>query len=188
MTNTIKGLMVVAHPDDCIIFGWPFVRLYGNVNWKILYLTYTDISHRGAEIKNFWQHYNITVDFCGIEDHYRDLEADKIITFDTDSAANILKTKITNCDFLLTHGSDGEYGHPHHKFVHNVCTTINLPQAYFANRHANFRIDHEQYNFDKQNLQLVPEHRNVIESFSNRYQGLYWLSEQTKELLKGLES
>ena len=68
MTNTIKGLMVVAHPDDCIIFGWPFVRLYGNVNWKILYLTYTDTSDRGAEIKNFWQHYNITVDFCGVED------------------------------------------------------------------------------------------------------------------------
>jgi hypothetical protein len=182
MKNTIKALMVVAHPDDCVIFGWPIIKKYPTIAWQILYLTYDEEKPRGKEIKNFWKSQGISVDFCGIIDNHVDLDSGKIISFDENAAKKKLFNKITICDLLITHGDDGEYGHPHHIFVHNVLKQINITKIFFSNSgEANIHIDSS--GLGDQDLSKLPLHRDVIEMFPYRYNGFYLCDQNTKEIL-----
>ena len=183
MKNTTRAMMFVAHPDDCIIFGWPLIRKYKHFDWKIIYMTYSLNTKRGKEIANFWQHYGVPVDFCGVEDHYRDLEAGKIITFNVLEAKQIVQDKVHDIDILLTHGVDGEYGHPHHKFVHECLKDLPVNKLFFGGEKPDMFIEHQEYSNETQNLNLVPEHRNIIESFPDRYKGNYNCTKETKSII-----
>jgi len=175
--------MVVAHPDDCVIFGWPIIKKYNDLNWKILYLTYDEKQARGQEIKEFWQTYQIPVEFCGIIDNIKDLECGEIISFNKDEVSQHLLKKIPSCDLLVTHGHDGEYGHPHHIFVHNVLKKINIPKIFFSNRReANVYINGET--LGSQDLTRLPLHKDVIEMFPHRYHGLYYCEKSLEDFVK----
>ena len=51
VTDKITCLVVVAHPDDCIILAGGFVEAFKETtNFDICYLTYTNQSDRGSEI------------------------------------------------------------------------------------------------------------------------------------------
>ena len=63
---------------------------------------------------------NIQTKFCGLEDHYRDNEAGKLITWNPSEASDKLVAQCLGYDLIVTHGAKGEYGHIHHKFVHDV--------------------------------------------------------------------
>jgi len=174
--------MVVAHPDDCVIFGWPIIKKYPTIVWEILYLTYDEEQPRGREIKNFWKSQGISVDFCGITDNHNDLDCNKIISFDKDTAKEKLLNKIKIYDLLVTHGDSGEYGHPHHIFVHNVLKQIDIPKIFFSNGHeANIHID--SLKLGDQDLSKLPLHRDVIEMFPHRYNGFYLCDQNTREIL-----
>lgn len=182
MTNTTNALMVVAHPDDCVIFGWPIIKKYSTIVWKILYLTYDEAQPRGQEIKNFWKSQGIPVEFCGIIDNHIDVDSGSIISFDEDIAKEKLLNKIKVHDLLVTHGSGGEYGHPHHIFVHNILKQINIPKIFFSNGHeANIYINGLE--LGEQDLSRLPLHKGVIEMFPNRYDGFYLCDQGTKEIL-----
>ena len=182
MTNTINALMVVAHPDDCVIFGWPIIKKYSTIVWKILYLTYDEYQPRGQEIKNFWQSQGISVEFCGIIDNHIDLDRGKIVSFNEDAAKEQLLNKTKNCDLLVTHGASGEYGHPHHIFVHNILKQTNIPTIFFSNgREANIRINGLE--LSDQDLSKLPLHKDVIEMFPYRYNGFYLCTQSTREIL-----
>ena len=182
MTNTINALMVVAHPDDCVIFGWPIIKKYSRIVWKILYLTYDTGQPRGQEIKNFWKSLGISVDFCGIIDNHIDLNCGKIVSFDENMVREQLLNKITDHNLLVTHGANGEYGHPHHIFVHNILKQTNIPKIFFSNgREANIRINGLE--LGDQDLSKLPLHKDVIEMFPYRYSGFYLCNQSTKEIL-----
>ena len=182
MTNTINALMVVAHPDDCVIFGWPIIKKYSTIVWKILYLTYDEYQPRGQEIKNFWQSQGISVEFCGIIDNHIDVDSGKIVSFNEDAVKEQLLKKVTDCDLLVTHGANGEYGHPHHIFVHNVLKQINIPTIFFSNQsEANIHIN--SLELGDQDLSNLPLHKDVVEMFPYRYNGFYICSQSTREIL-----
>ena len=168
----VKPLLLVAHPDDCVIFGWPIIRKYNTAKWKIAYMTYDDATPRGAEIKNFWKHEDVEVDFCGVEDNYIDLENKKIVSFDKNIVADKLIAMTQGHDLIVTHGPSGEYGHPHHIFVNEVISKLNVPQIYFSDgNNAHMRIETES--MGEQKLERLPLHREVIEQFQHRYTGFY---------------
>lgn len=182
MKNTVRALMVVAHPDDCVIFGWPFVKRYSNFDWKILYLTYDEEQPRGIEIKKFWRDEGIHVDFCGVYDDHIDLDSGKIVSFDKDTVEECLLTKSKGYDILLTHGHDGEYGHPHHIFVNRVLEKSIIPKIYFSKGDkANIHIDGRM--FGEYELSRLPLHRGVISTFEYRYDGFYLCDQHIKDLL-----
>ena len=35
----------------------------------------------------------------------------------------------------MTHNEEGEYGHPHHRVVHNAVKDFNVPKVYFSLNH-----------------------------------------------------
>lgn len=186
MNNTIRALMVVAHPDDCVIFGWPFIKRYSNFDWKILYLTYNEKHPRGNEIKNFWSDEGVSVDFCGVHDDHIDLDEGTIVSFNKDTVAEYLLTKLEGYDIFLTHGRDGEYGHPHHVFLNSVLKEYTTPKVFFSNGYeANLIIKHKDYKKQTQNLDILPLHREIIEAFTDRYDGFYLCDEASRKILNG---
>ena len=114
----MKALCLVAHPDDCVIFGYSYIHNHPEHQWTIGYLTYTCQDPRGRELLTFWEKRGISCVFLGYVDDYRDIEA-KQISFDTQAACNDLQHLADQYDLVLTHDQHGDYGHLHHVFVHN---------------------------------------------------------------------
>jgi hypothetical protein len=112
----MKAVVVVAHPDDCILFALGIVQLMKEWSWTIAYLTYTRDSDRGQEIGNFWQRRNIETIWLGYTDDYRDIDRGQV-SFDGAAAAADIQCVIARYDVVITHDANGDYGHVHHRFV-----------------------------------------------------------------------
>lgn len=170
----MKVKLVVAHPDDCCIFAWPLInQTMNDWDWSIVYMTYTATDPRALEANQFWNQYNIETTFLGFEDHYRDLEQGFISTFNIDAAREsiISNCLATHCDLIVTHNADGEYGHIHHMFIHNVLQDVPVPKIYFAGT-TNATHAIQAPSFD---LSQWPLHKEVIEGFQDRLTGRYQL-------------
>lgn len=176
-----KALVLVAHPDDCIIFALPFIEHHTNFNWHIVYLTYTKVDPRAQEVAKFWSHRNITTEFLGFVDDYLDQETQQLNFWnEIDAKQNIARVINTHQPvLLLTHNKDGDYGHIHHRLVHNAVAEINIPQIYFA---STFNLT-DAYVANEYNLDSLPLHQEVIAGFRDRLIGRYIISDRARELL-----
>ena len=156
----MNGLVMVAHPDDCVIFAYGFINQYKNINWSICYLTHKKTDRRAIEISDFWTKRNIHTKFLGFVDNVKDLNDGAISQFNVLDAASAIKTEIADYDLILTHGSLGEYGHPHHIFVNNVVCSNHQQVVTFAKSHkGNVRYT---VNPDLYRPEELPLHYNVI--------------------------
>lgn len=117
----MKALLMVAHPDDCILFGYGLIHHRPQWRWTIAYLTYTQHSERGQEIAQFWQARNIETIWGGFSDDYRDIE-NHTISFDTTAAQQYIASTVQQHQVVVTHDAAGDYGHIHHVFVHQAVT------------------------------------------------------------------
>lgn len=170
---------IVAHPDDCIIFARPFIETFSNFKWNIIYLTYCSEHDRAVEVTNYWSSYNISTTFLGFDDHWPSVEQG-LLGFDSAEASTALLKNI-NSDLILTHSSNGEYQHPHHIFVHQTLSQSLCPKVYFAGV--------ENFNFSCSadtalDLDKLPLHRAVIQSFESIDQGHYLVTNLAMPLIK----
>ena len=115
----MKSVAMVAHPDDCIIFAYSFMHHYPAFDWTVCYLTYTDQDARGQEFAEFWSRRNIKTKFLGFTDNWEFVKNGEL-GFELEPATNAIKEAVADKDLVLTHDRNGDYGHLHHKFVHNV--------------------------------------------------------------------
>jgi len=176
-----RAVAVVAHPDDCVIFARPFMESYAHWQWKIVYLTYTPADARGHEIAQFWTQRNIAVEFLGREDHYKDLVTRRL-SFDKDLAARDIAASVQGADLVLTHGRIGEYGHPHHKFVHRAVRQLDTASVYFCFSYP-WRGANCEYTAGAVDLDQLPLHRSVIEGFKDRNHMRYMANDRAKTIL-----
>ena len=177
----MKALCVVAHPDDCIIFAWPFIEQYRKFDWSILYLTYQEGDDRAEEVKAFWNKRNISVEFLGHVDDYRDM-ASGILSFDEGAALMSIMDRCSANDLVLTHAQDGDYGHIHHKFVHNCVIASARPAVFFANeQNTNLTCNRSE----PLELAEIPLHADVVKDFQNLEIGNYYLDDTAKTRIYG---
>jgi LmbE family N-acetylglucosaminyl deacetylase len=167
----MKAICMVAHPDDCIIFGYSYIYNHPEYEWTIGYLTYTDNDDRAVEIRQFWQKKNINCVFLGFLDHWRDQEQQQFNFWDPANAIDQCWNLVKDYGLVLTHDAHGDYGHIHHKLVHRaVCQHHGA--VYFAppgqgNRHLS--VPPDTYNIDELTL-----HRDIILPFhQNGHQNSY---------------
>lgn len=156
----MKAICVVAHPDDCVIFAYSFIHAHPEIDWTIMYLTYTHWDSRGRELNDFWAKRNIPTIFLGFKDDWHDIENEKI-SFNTEQAEKEIANIIKSYDLVLSHNAQGEYGHLHHVFVHESCAAHpNL--VTFANKHTatRYSIEPGVYSLDE-----LPEHGEIIAGF-----------------------
>lgn len=116
----MKALCLVAHPDDCVIFGYSYMYHHPEYQWTVGYLTYTAEDPRGAELKQFWQSRNIDCVFLGFEDDYHDQEQQQLNCWPAMVAKTQCSTLAAGYDLVLTHDANGDYGHIHHRLVHEA--------------------------------------------------------------------
>ena len=177
----LKALCVVAHPDDCVIFARPFIEYADQYEWTILYLTYKDTDARAQEMQQYWSQQGVETVFLGYVDDYRDIENQQV-SFEEHMARWQLIGYARRYDLLLTHAQDGDYGHIHHKFVHDAVASLRgVPAVYFSSsQESNFSYTcQEQLNLDQ-----FPLHQAVIAQFDNINTGYYYIPDLTKNLIK----
>jgi LmbE family N-acetylglucosaminyl deacetylase len=177
----MKAITMVAHPDDCIIFAYSFMYAHPKLDWTVCYLTYEATDYRGSELKAFWDRRGITTKFLGFVDDWHDIE-NKKISFDEAHAWIDIQEAISNQDIVLTHDSNGDYGHLHHVFVHNAVLDSCPDAVTFAGigkGNAKFNIPAGTYTANE-----LPEHGPVISEFhKEQHANEYFIPESVKELL-----
>ena len=172
---------MVAHPDDCIIFAYSFMHAHPNLEWTVCYLTYESTDYRGSELKAFWDKRGIKTEFLGYVDDWHDIE-NKKISFDEAQAWIDIQEAVSENDIVLTHDQDGDYGHIHHKFVHDAVADYHPNMITFAGigkGTERYTIPNGTYDIAE-----LPNHGSVIASFhNNKHANEYFFTDKVKELL-----
>lgn len=114
-SNTATAMIIMAHPDDSFIFAHNIRKLMPMFQWLDICVTHTATSTRGREFKNAAKVMGSTPLLLGYEDDmYKPLERrllqDEIMSL-------MLKYRP---QMIVTHNSNGEYGHGHHLDVHHA--------------------------------------------------------------------
>ena len=158
---TLNALCLVAHPDDCVIFGYSYIYNHPEYHWTIGYLTYTEQDARGAEFKEFWQRRGIKTVFLGFEDHWHDNEQKTLTRWTATNAMTACWSLAQQYDLVLTHDEIGDYGHIHHVIVHDaVKYHPNIVKFAKPGQGATYTIPPGVYTLDE-----IPLHQDIVASF-----------------------
>ena len=176
----MRAVALVAHPDDCVIFAWPFIEAHPEFTWEIVYLTYRPNDPRAREVTAYWTRRNVPVCFLGYTDTWLDMVREKI-SFNTEKAGIDINNAVEGVDLILTHNKDGDYGHIHHKFVNSAVTQNGIPKVYFA---STFNYNKEYIVHEPVDALELPLHRSVIEEFTDRNTGRYIVTPEAELILK----
>jgi LmbE family N-acetylglucosaminyl deacetylase len=161
----MKAKAVVAHPDDCVIFAWPFIEAHPQFEWEIVYLTYHDTDPRAKEVRAYWDKRNIPTKFLGFQDDYEDQLTQRLNFWHGIHAEYEIREACEDAELILTHNADGDYGHIHHKFVHSALELIDIPKVYFA---STFNYNTKYVVNTSVNTSELPLHKEVVEGFQDR--------------------
>jgi len=111
-------LMIVAHPDDEIVFGG--FDLLSEDNWEVLCLTNQSNEARREEFIKVMEKVGVKEAFIYDlpDDMHKDLPQEEL--------TNIIKSHITKKSWkkIVTHNIEGEYGHPHHNQISKTVMDI----------------------------------------------------------------
>ena len=176
----MRAVALVAHPDDCVIFAWPFIEAHPEFIWEIVYLTYRPNDPRAQELTAYWTKRNIPVSFLGQRDDWNYVQKGEL-GFNPNVATEALLDAVIPFDLILTHFEDGDYGHPHHMFVSAVAKQIGIPKVYFA---STFNYNKEYVVVEPVVTEELPLHKEVIEGFQDRNRGRYIVTPEAELILK----
>jgi LmbE family N-acetylglucosaminyl deacetylase len=128
----MKAVALVAHPDDCVIFASGYMDAHPEYEWTIVYLTHWRWHKRGREMARYWKRRGVRTEFLGFKDRGRDLGLNGLYTWEKQEAIRVLRRATIGYDLILTHNEDGEYGHPHHRVVHESTTAFGYNKVFFS--------------------------------------------------------
>lgn len=157
----MKALCLVAHPDDCVIFAYSYMFNHPEHDWTVGYLTYLPHEPRAAEFAKFWSRRNIPTVFLGFEDHWHDNEQKQLTRWYGLDAAAECQLLARDYDIVLTHDEHGDYGHIHHRVVHDaVKDHPGLVTFAPPGQGTTYILPHGAYSLDE-----LPMHRDIIAGF-----------------------
>lgn len=112
-------LMVVAHPDDEIIFGG--AALIREPGWKVVCVTNGRNRVRAAEFEKVMSELGCAYEMWNFFDNQHEL---------LDPAIETELRRVLSDPFekIVTHNGNGEYGHVHHKHIHATMRKLVEPE------------------------------------------------------------
>jgi len=116
--NGIKKLMIVAHPDDELIFGGSLLL---EPDWFIISVTNDDNKIRRKEFRGLMK--DLKQNFI-MYDHEDTMETDYVDQKTTNKLRKIIENNKKTLKMIVTHNQRGEYGHEQHKAVHRAVTKL----------------------------------------------------------------
>lgn len=157
----MKALCLVAHPDDCVIFAYSYIYNHAHYQWTIGYLTYTAQEPRGQEVQAFWNRRGIATAFLGFEDHWHDNEQQRFTRWHSEDAISACRQLAKDFDLVLTHDSNGDYGHIHHKLIHHAVKLHPKVVVFAPLGHGQtYSVPEGEYSLDE-----LPLHSEIVYSF-----------------------
>lgn len=118
-----KVVMIVAHPDDEVLWAGGLPIRYPEFNWTIIACSIPTVDPIRA-----WQFFDVC-EALGARGRLLPVKEDQRMALGW-----IEEVLVT--DHIVSHGAKGEYGHPMHIEVHNwakeVCTRKNIPMTTFG--------------------------------------------------------
>ena len=131
-----KNLMVVAHPDDEIIFG--YTQLMNKLaDWTVLCVTNGDNKERSREFKNIMKKIGVKYEIWD----YLDVWDNKSFWDIEQLSIRIKKFLELGFDNILTHNKDGDYGHTQHKILFEIISEIVTDENLFCFDISNISLD-----------------------------------------------
>jgi hypothetical protein len=157
-------LMIVAHPDDELIFGGRF--LLESRGWKVVCITNgTDKSedkfrlNRYNRRNEFIRSMNIlkcNYEIWDYEDNYFNSNHDTKLL---NQLSDLLNDK--EHDIIITHNADGEYGHIQHKTICDLVKSLKPNNLYEFDTNKN--IINPQYDIIMKLKYIYPSQINVFD-------------------------
>jgi LmbE family N-acetylglucosaminyl deacetylase len=161
-----RALCIVAHPDDCVIFGYHFILGNRQYRWTILYLILDNDSPRVEEMRGYWGRHSIEV--SSLELPHDPPPADLTngrCSIPSAEARSAVEEATHEYDLILTHGEGGEYGHPHHIFLHGIIRELGREFiAFDVGPTAPLR-----FSMPRDHDGMLPLHRRAIRRFVRQF-------------------
>ena len=128
-----KNLMVVAHPDDDLLFGGTELM---KDDYVVVCVTCGTSKTRLKEFKRMMNYFEDEYITLGYPDLVEGKKSEWIDEYDliTRDIKNIINLK--EWDKIVTHNPNGEYGHIHHKMTNRIVTglTDDKSKLYYFNK------------------------------------------------------
>ena len=111
----MKGLILVAHPDDETIWMGGTILKYRDWDWTIISLCRKEDPDRKPKFMKVCNYYKAACVISDLDD--KELKPLPINYIESKIRAIIPENSY---DYIFTHGDNGEYGHMRHKEIHQA--------------------------------------------------------------------